>query len=223
MTSSEKPRGQSGAKPDTSSAGSAQRSTGHPLAAFFSPHTVAVIGASETAGSMGRNVLWNLLSNPFGGMVFPVNPHRGSVLGITSYPSLSAVPGVVDLAVIATPAAQVPEVISECVAAAVPAAIVISAGFRETGEAGLRLEMEIKERLKGSRLRIMGPNCLGLMNPLSGLNATWARNIARPGNVAFISQSSALCSAVLDWSLQLLVGFSAFVSVGSMLDVSWGI
>jgi acetyltransferase len=222
MTSSGKPSDQPGGKPGTSSAHQVQRSAGHPLAAFFSPRTVAVIGASEKAGSVGRNVLWNLLSNPFGGTVYPVNPKRGSVLGITSYASVSEVPDSVDLAVVATAAAQVPDVISECVAAGVLAAIVISAGFREIGEEGLKLELEIKERLKGSRLRVIGPNCLGVMNPLSGLNATWARNITRPGNVAFISQSGALCSAILDWSLQMMVGFSAFVSVGSMLDVSWG-
>jgi acetyltransferase len=198
------------------------RAGSHPLTAVFTPRTVAVVGASEKSGSVGRNVLWNLLSNPFGGTVFPVNPNRESVLGIKSYRALSEVPESVDLVLVTTAAALVPDVISECVSTGVQVAIIISAGFRETGVEGLKLEMEIKRRLQGSRLRIIGPNCLGVMNPLTGLNATWAQNIARPGNVAFLSQSGALCAAVLDWSLQMMVGFSAFVSVGSMLDVSWG-
>jgi acetyltransferase len=194
----------------------------HPLEAIFKPKTVAVIGATERPGSIGRNVLWNLLSNPFGGTVYPVNKNRPSILGIKTYPTVADVPDQVELAVVTTPAASVPDVISECVTANVSAAIVISAGFREFGEEGRELEREIKRRLKGSRLRVIGPNCLGIMNPLTGLNATFAQTIARPGNVAFVSQSGALCTAILDWSLREMVGFSAFVSVGSMLDVGWG-
>jgi acetyltransferase len=198
------------------------RSERRPLDAVFSPHCVAVIGASDKPGSVGRNVFQNLLSHPFGGLVFPVNPNRPSVLGIRSYRRVGEIPEAVELAIVTTAAALVPEVISECVAAGVRAAIVISAGFREMGPEGLRLEMDIKRRLEGSRMRVIGPNCLGVMNPITGLNATWAQTIARPGNVAFISQSGALCTAILDWSLREMAGFSAFVSVGSMLDVSWG-
>jgi acetyltransferase len=194
----------------------------HPLNAFFSPRTVAVVGASEKPGSVGRNVLWNLLSSPFGGTVFPVNPKGHNVLGIKCYRSIREVPESIELAIITVPAAQVLGVISECVEAEVRAAIVISAGFRETGPEGLERELEIKRRIKGSRLRIIGPNCLGIMNPAGGLNATWAQTTARPGNVAFLSQSGALCTAILDWSVREMVGFSAFVSVGSMLDVGWG-
>lgn len=198
------------------------RSERRPLDAVFSPRSVAVIGASETSGSVGRNALWGVLSSPFGGTVFPVNPNRSSVLGIRSYPRIEAIPEPIDLAIITTPAKTVPDLIRECVAASVGAAIIISAGFRECGAEGLKLEQEVAERVKGSRLRIIGPNCIGIMNPLTGLNATWSQTIARPGNVAFISQSGALCMAVLDWSLREMVGFSAFVSVGSMLDVGWG-
>ena len=193
-----------------------------PLDSFFSPRTVAVIGASEKPGSVGCQVLRNLLSNPFGGTFFPVNPNRANVLGIRSYPSITAIPEPAELAIVATPAPTVPDVISECVRARVRAAIIVSAGFRETGPEGLKLEMEIQERLKGSRMRVIGPNCLGVMNPLTGLNATCAPAMARPGNVAFVSQSGALCTAILDWSLREMAGFSAFVSVGSMLDVGWG-
>ena len=115
-----------------------------------------------------------------------------------------------------------PELIQACVEAGVKSAIVLSAGFKEIGEAGIALEAQLKEILSCSDLRLLGPNCLGIMNPLSGLNATFASTMARPGNVGFISQSGALCTAVLDWSLQENVGFSAFVSIGSMLDVDWG-
>ncbi len=193
-----------------------------PLDAIFSPRSVAVIGASERPGSIGRGVLFGLLSNPFGGAVFPVNPKRHNVLGIRAYPLVTEIPEPIELAVIVTPAPQVPDVISDCVTAGVAAGIVISAGFREVGEAGLELEREVKRRLVGSRMRILGPNSLGVMNPLNGLNAMWAKTIARPGTVAFLSQSGALSSAVLDWSLREMVGFSSFVSVGSMLDISWG-
>lgn len=192
------------------------------LRAIFAPRTVAVIGATETAGSVGRTITWNLIAHPFGGTVFPVNPRRSSVLGIRAYPTLAALPEPVDLAVIVTPAAVVPGVIADCVRTGVKGAIIISAGFKETGAAGAALEAEITTEARRGRLRIIGPNCLGVMNPVSGLNATFASAMARPGRVAFLSQSGALCTAVLDWSLRENVGFSAFVSVGSMLDVGWG-
>lgn len=192
-----------------------------PLQAIFQPRAVAVIGATEAPGSVGRTLLWNLVNRPFGGTVFPVNPRRPSVLGIKSYPSVRDLPEPVDLAVIATPAATVPGVIRECVEAGVPGAVIISAGFKEAGEAGVALEEQIRQIAAG-RMRIVGPNCLGVMNPYIGLNATFAADSARPGRVAFISQSGALCTAVLDWARQEGVGFSTFASIGSMLDVGWG-
>lgn len=194
----------------------------HPLDVFFKPGTVAVIGASETVGSVGRSILWNLISNPFGGTVFPVNPKRVSVLGIKAYPTIGSATERVDLAVIATPAHTVPHITGECIAAGVKGAIIISAGFRECGPEGARLEAEILKQARQARMRVIGPNCLGLMSPFDGLNATFAGTMARPGSVGFISQSGALCTSVLDWSLRENVGFSAFISIGSMLDVSWG-
>ncbi|MGQ9867043.1 MAG: bifunctional acetate--CoA ligase family protein/GNAT family N-acetyltransferase [Pseudanabaenaceae cyanobacterium] len=191
----------------------------YPLEAIFRPQNVAVIGATERPGSVGRTLLWNLIRNPFGGAVFPINPKRGSVLGIKAYAHIQAVPDPVDLAVVVTPAATVPGVIAECAAAGVKGAIVISAGFREVGAAGRTLEQEILA--KAGQMRIVGPNCLGVMNPGFGLNATFASAIARPGSVGFLSQSGALCTSILDWSFQENIGFSAFVSMGSMLDVSW--
>jgi len=190
------------------------------LDVFFAPKTVAVIGATERAGSIGRTVLWNLISSPFGGTVFPINPKRTNVLGIKSYPRIAGLPEPVELAVVVTPASTVPGIISECAEAGVKAAIIISAGFKESGAEGESLEQKVIER-RGP-MRIIGPNCLGVMSPLSGLNATFASTIARPGNVGFISQSGALCTAILDWSFAENIGFSAFVSVGSMLDVGWG-
>jgi acetyltransferase len=192
------------------------------LSALFAPKTVAVVGATDRPGSVGRTLLWNLISNPFGGTVFPVNPKRHSVLGIRAYASIRETPESPDLVIIATPAPTVPGIIEDCVAVGVKGAIVLSAGFKEIGAAGIALEQRIRELLRHSPLRLIGPNCLGLMNPLTGLNATFASTMARPGNVGFISQSGALCTAVLDWSLQENVGFSAFVSMGSMLDVDWG-
>src|SRR4029079_8919774 len=186
------------------------------------PRSVAVIGATETAGSVGRTVLANLIATSFGGAVYPVNPRRTSVLGLTSYPAIGEVPRPVDLAVVVTPAATVPEIIRQCVDAGVPAALIISAGFRETGPAGAELEARVFAEARRGGMRIVGPNCLGVMSPLTGLNATFAAGIARPGKVAFLSQSGALLTAILDWSLHEQVGFSAFVSLGTMLDVGWG-
>jgi acetyltransferase len=197
------------------------RSESNPLDPIFAPQSVAVIGASERPGSVGRSVLWNLLSSPFGGTVFPVNSKRPNVLGIKAYPRLADLPDKVDLIVVSTPADTVPDVIGEAVSLGIPGAIIISAGFKEHGEHGQELERQIADIIRG-KMRVIGPNCLGVMNPIKGLNATFAHSIARPGTVAFLSQSGALCTAVLDWSLRENVGFSAFVSTGSMLDVNWG-
>src|SRR5688572_30100324 len=208
--------------PTTDRAHDVLRTERQPLDAIFAPHNVAVIGATETANSVGRTVLWNLISHPFGGTVFPVNPKRPSVLGIKAYPNVGSVPEKVDLAVVVTPAPAVPGIIGECADAGVKGAIVISAGFKELGPPGVELERGVLENARRGRIRLIGPNCLGVMNPLTGLNATFAKGMARPGNVAFISQSGALLTAVLDWSFKEQVGFSAFCSVGSMLDVGWG-
>ncbi len=217
--SAEKPLIANSMKADPSS--DVYRSERHPLDSLFLPKSVAVIGASERAGSVGRSVLWNLLSSPFGGTVYPVNPKRPNVLGIKAYPSITELPEKVDLVVVTTPADSVPDIITEAVGLGIPSAIVISAGFKEAGAHGKELERQIAQTIRG-KMRLIGPNCLGVMNPIRGLNATFAHTVARSGNVAFISQSGALCTAVLDWSLQQNVGFSAFVSIGSMLDVNWG-
>lgn len=198
------------------------RSTQHPLHAIFTPQSVAIIGATEKPGSVGRTILWNLISSPFGGTVYPVNPNRPSILGIRAYPNLAAIPEPVELAVIVTPAPTVPKIIAECVDQGVQGAIIISAGFKETGPEGVELERQVLAQARRGNMRIVGPNCLGVMNPISGLNATFADGMARPGSVGFLSQSGALLTGVLDWSRRENVGFSAFISLGSMLDVGWG-
>lgn len=193
------------------------------LDVFFKPKSLALVGATEKPGHVGRAILWNLLSSPFGGTIYPVNPKRAAVLGIKAYRSIREVPEQIDLAVIAVPAALVPAVVRECADSGVGGGIVISAGFRETGEQGADLERQILLAARSSAMRIMGPNCLGVMCPITGLNATFASSMARAGNVAVISQSGAICTAMLDWSLSQGIGFSALLSTGSMIDLAWDV
>ena len=188
------------------------------LRTMLAPKSIALIGASEKPGSVGRALLENLL--PFQGHVFPVNRNHTMVLDRKTFPTIRDVPGNVDLAVISTPAATVPQIVSECAAAGVRGAVIISAGFKESGPAGAELEREILTRR--GLMRIIGPNCVGVMLPHIGLNATFAKPLALPGNIGFISQSGALCTAILDWSMSSQLGFSAFISIGSMVDVNWG-
>ncbi|MFB6098222.1 MAG: bifunctional acetate--CoA ligase family protein/GNAT family N-acetyltransferase, partial [Salinibacter sp.] len=157
-----------------------------------------------------------------GDSAVPVNPKRDSVLGIEAYEGIGDVEADVDLAVIATPAPTVPGIVEQCGEAGVQGLIIVSAGFREVGEEGAELEREIKEIARDYDIRIVGPNCLGVMRPPNGLNATFAGSMANEGDVAFVSQSGALLTSILDWSFRENVGFSSFVSIGSMLDVDWG-
>jgi acetyltransferase len=191
------------------------------LHSFLHPESIAVIGASDVAGKVGHTVMHNLLAASFPGEVYPVNSTRESVMGRRAYRNVSAIPDIPELAVIVTPAQTVPRVIEECASKQVPAALIISAGFRETGPTGQKLEDEVRAHAQRSGMRVIGPNCLGVMSPPGHVNATFAASMALPGQVAFLSQSGALCTAVLDWSLSENVGFSALVSLGSMLDVGW--
>lgn len=193
----------------------------HPMDCFFAPRAVAVIGASERPGSVGRNIFWNLISSPFGGSLYAVNPRHSRVLGIRTLSSVMDAPEALDLALIVTPASTVPSMVDECMEAGVKGAIIISAGFSERGEPGYALEREIRARTETEKIRIIGPNSLGIMNPVRGLNAAYAAAIARKGTVGFISQSGAVSASILDWSLQVKTGFSAFVSFGAMVDVNW--
>jgi acetyltransferase len=192
----------------------------HSLDPLFKPRSVAVFGASATPGSVGSILIRNLLENPFGGVVYPVNPKRHAVHGVRCYPDLAAVPEVVDLAVIATPASGVPELVRQCADRGVPGAIVISAGFAELGAKGKALEAQIRTAAQG-KMRVIGPNCLGVIHPPSNLNASFAARMAAPGRVALLSQSGAICTSILDWAAEKHIGFSSFVSVGSMIDVDF--
>jgi acetyltransferase len=194
----------------------------HPLDAIFQPRSIAVIGATEKEGSVGRTILWNLLSSPFGGTVYPVNPTRPAILGVKAYPSIDAIGEPVDLAVIVTPAKSAPQLVVDCGEAGVKGIIIISAGFKEVGPEGVELERRVLEAARRYGIRVVGPNCLGVMNPIGRMNATFAAGIANPGRVGFISQSGALLTAILDWAAHEDVGFSSIVSLGSMLDVGWG-
>lgn len=190
------------------------------LTSFFHPRSIALVGATERGGSVGR-AIWDNLRG-FSGPVFPVNARRAEVCGVKAYPNITALPEVPEMVVIVTPASTVPQLVEEAGIAGVKAVIVISAGFKETGPEGAKLEAEVLEAAKRHGVRLIGPNCLGLMNPHAGLNATFASSVAQPGRVAFLSQSGALCTAILDWSHDQHVGFSAFVSTGAMADVGWG-
>lgn len=190
------------------------------LDAIFAPRSVAVIGASDRPKSVGQSLLQNLTTFPH--RIYPVNPKHGELRGLRCYPSVAALPEPVDLALIATPANTVPKIVQECAAQGVRGAVIISAGFHEAGAKGTLLEQEVSAAVQAGKMRMIGPNCLGIMMPHASLNASFANSQAIPGNVAFLSQSGALCTAVLDWSLREKVGFSAFVSAGSMADVNWG-
>jgi len=190
------------------------------LSSFFQPRSIALVGATERAGSVGRAIWGNLRG--FSGLVFPVNAKRAEVGGVRAYPNIAALPEVPELVIIVTPASTVPQLVEAAGLAGAKAVIVISAGFKETGAEGAKLEAEVLASAKRHGVRLIGPNCLGLMNPHAGLNATFASSMAQPGRVAFLSQSGALCTAILDWSHAQQVGFSAFVSTGAMADVGWG-
>jgi acetyltransferase len=192
------------------------------LEPLFLPHSIAVIGATNRAGTVGRAVFSNLLESKHPLKLYAVNPSQEEVLGVKTHKRIGNIAGGVDLALVVTPAQTVPAIVGECVDARVRSAVVISAGFREQGSTGAQLEKEIQKHLSRGSLRLVGPNCMGFMNPTIGLNATFAKAMPSKGSVAFLSQSGALQTAILDWSQREHVGFSAIVSTGSMLDVGWG-
>ena len=190
---------------------------------IFNPHRVAVIGASDTPTSVGYTVLRNLVGSGFRGVVYPVNPKREAVQGIHAYQDVSSLPHAPDLAVICTPSPTVPGLVRSLGEAGTRGIVIISAGFREIGEEGKELERRVmEEKAKFDGMRILGPNCLGIIVPGIHLNASFAAASPSAGNVGFISQSGALCTSVLDWAIDEGIGFSYFVSVGNMLDVSMG-
>lgn len=193
------------------------------LSRIFSPERIAVVGASPEPHSVGGIVLENITTGGFGGIVHPVNPHRKAVHGIEAYPTIGDLPEPPDLAVICTPAPSVPDIVRQCGEAGAAGVLVISAGFRESGSAGVELEREVSEAARPFEgLRIVGPNCLGFLVPRVGINASFARARPDPGHIALVSQSGALATSVLDWAAEQEIGFSAVISAGNMLDVDFG-
>ena len=188
---------------------------------IFNPKTIAVIGASDKKGSVGYSLMDNLINSEWAGVVFPVNFKHDHVHSIKAYNSIKEIPDQVDLAIIATPAVSVPGVIKECGEAKVPGAVIISAGFKEIGKEGEKITEQIIEIAHDFGIRIVGPNCLGFMKTNLHLNATFAQQMALPGKLAFISQSGAMGTAILDWSIKNNVGFRYFVSIGSMADIGF--
>ena len=194
----------------------------HNLDNFFNPKRIALIGVTINPNGVGGKVLSNLISGGFRGVVYPVNPTSEAVLGIQCYQDIKSLPKKPDLAIICTSADKVPKYVNECGEMGVLNIIIMSSGFKEAGERGIELENEIKSYIKKySGLRIMGPNCLGVLVPSNNLNASFAPGMPRSGNIAFISQSGALCTSVLDWAMEKRIGFSYFVSIGNTMDVDF--
>ena len=192
------------------------------LGRIFKPRRVAVVGASESPGSIGNALMKNLIEGGFQGKLLPVNPKYHTVHGISAVGSVSALDADVDLAVIATPIHTVPEIVRACVEKKIAGAIVISAGGKEVGEKGREIEERIRATAHAGWLRIVGPNCMGIIRPGANLNASFASEMPATGKLAFVSQSGANCSAILDMAVKARLGVSHVVSIGSMQDVDFG-
>jgi acetyltransferase len=190
------------------------------LKTLFEPASVAVIGASRTPRKVGYAVLNNLLKFNYRGRIYPVNPSADMIQGLKAYPSIDRIKKDVELAVIAIPAQRVPEALRTCIGKGVKCAVVISAGFKESGSEGAVLEQTLKGIVKSSRIRLLGPNCLGIINTGINLNATFAKWMLPKGNISFFSQSGALGIAVLDWAIGNRIGFSKFISIGNKVDLN---
>ncbi|MGB2764770.1 MAG: acetate--CoA ligase family protein [Candidatus Aminicenantaceae bacterium] len=187
------------------------------LNAIFYPKSIAIIGASRKPGSVGQSLLANLIDSRFQGIVYPVNPHAKGIIGIKCYNSLMDIPDEVDLAVLIVPSQFVHDALEECGKKNVKGAIIISAGFKEIGGKGIELEEKVKQVIQKHGISLVGPNCLGVINtdPASSMNATFGTKMSKEGNIAFISQSGALCVAVLDYAKEANIGFSKFISMGN--------
>ena len=194
----------------------------HDLRPILEPQSVAVIGASRQPGTVGYAVLSNLLMGQYTGVVYPVNPKAKAICGVRAYSSILEIPDPVDLAVVIVRASLVPQVLEECGQKGIKGAIVISAGFKETGPEGAKLEAQVREIAHNYGIALVGPNCLGVINtdPNYRLNASFAKEMPLPGNIAFISQSGALCTAVLDYAKGQGIGFSKVISLGNKADVN---
>jgi len=193
---------------------------GSSLTPFFNPSGVAVIGASADARKLSHGVLRNCFSHGFTGAVYPVNPRAQEILGLPCYPNIEAVPDPVELAVLMTPAAACPGVLDACGRRGLKAAIVISGGFREVGAEGLALEQALLRIAGQHGMRLIGPNCVGTLDAHTGLNTTFLRTMPKPGPIAFVSQSGAICGGILEWTAGKGIGFSRFATLGNAADVA---
>lgn len=193
----------------------------HNLDKIFHPKSIAVIGASGREKSIGSILMHNLIKGGYSEKIYPVNYKSRVICNLPVFPSVLNIKAPVDLAVIATPIATVPQIIKECVEAGVGGIVIISAGGKETGEKGKELESEIKKAAEGSGIRIIGPNCLGVISCVSNMNASFASHMPLKGKMALVSQSGAICTTILDLSIREKMGFSYFISVGSMLDADF--
>ncbi|NLA10511.1 MAG: CoA-binding protein, partial [Firmicutes bacterium] len=187
---------------------------------LFEPEQVAVIGASASRGKIGYSIVENLLENGYKKPIYPINPKAEKILGLTCHKSIASVGGPVDLAVISVPAKLTPQVVRECGEAKVKGVVIITAGFKEIGGEGLKLERELQKIGHQYKMRLVGPNCIGLMDTHTKLNASFANGFPQKGNISFISQSGAMVIAILDWSLHAGLGFSRFISLGNKADLS---
>jgi len=194
----------------------------HYLAPLFTPESVALFGASDREDSVGGIVFRNLLSSGYQGKIYAINPKHSEVQGQKALASLDDIEGPVDLAVVATPASTIPAIVEACGEHGIRMMLILSAGFREIGPQGRQLEDRVTQLVKRYRIRLMGPNCLGIIRPDKKLNITFGHNNARPGNLAFVSQSGAICTAILDWAEKNEIGFSAVVSTGIAADLDFG-
>ncbi len=194
----------------------------HYLNHFFTPKSVAIVGASERPESVGYRILLNMQEAQFQGGLYPVNNKREQILGLKAYPDLHAVPEELDLVVISTPAPTVPDIMRQCGEKGVHCVIIITAGFGELGEEGKKLQQEVLDIAHRYSIRIIGPNCLGVVRPSGFLNATFGDGVVKDGNLALLSQSGAVCTAILDWAKSQDIGFSTVVSMGGAADIDFG-
>ena len=191
------------------------------LDAIFSPESVAIVGASNTPGKVGHDIFANILRGGYTGTLYPVNPKARSILSVKSYAAISAIPDPVDLSIIILPPIAALAAVEESISKGIKGIVIVSAGFREVGGEGLEIENKIVALCKAAGVRLVGPNCLGVINPLPSisLNASFSARMPGPGNISFISQSGALCTAVLDFAADRNIGFSKFISIGNKADV----
>jgi len=191
------------------------------LDAIFSPQSLAVVGASKTPGKVGHDIFVNILKGGYRGTLYPVNPKARSVSSVKAYPTISDIPDSVDLAMVVLPPRPALTAVKEAIDKGIKGIVIVSAGFREVGGQGLEIENTIVGLCREAGVRVVGPNCLGVINPLANirLNASFSARMPKPGNISFISQSGALCTAVLDFAADRDFGFSKFISIGNKADI----